>query len=285
MTILDGKALSNKVKEEIRLETIELKKEGITPGLAVILVGDDPASQTYVASKEKSCIAAGIFSEKITMNKDATQDRLLDRIKKLNEDDSIHGILVQLPLPSHIDTTKVLEAIDPRKDVDGFHVNNVGQLVTGKQSLVPCTPLGVMKILEEYNINPMGMDACVVGVSNIVGKPMMNLLLNARATVTVCHSKTKDLAAHTSKADLLVVGVGIPHMIKPDMIKEGAVVIDVGINRMTWGKYEGKLVGDVEFETVADKCSFITPVPGGVGPMTIAMLLKNTLTAAKMSVK
>jgi methylenetetrahydrofolate dehydrogenase (NADP+)/methenyltetrahydrofolate cyclohydrolase len=285
MTILDGKALSNKVKEEIRLETQELKKEGIIPGLAVILVGDDPASQTYVASKEKSCIAAGIFSEKITMDKDATEERLLNRIKKLNEDDSIHGILVQLPLPKHIDTNKVLEAIDPKKDVDGFHVFNVGQLVTGKQSLVPCTPLGVMRILEEYGIDPMGMDACVVGVSNIVGKPMMNLLLNARATVTVCHSKTKDLKAHTSKADLLVVGVGIPHMIKPDMVKEGAVVIDVGINRMTWGKFEGKLVGDVDFETVADKCSYITPVPGGVGPMTIAMLLKNTLTAAKMSMK
>lgn len=285
MTILDGKALSNKVKEEIRLETLELKKEGIIPGLAVILVGDDPASQTYVASKEKSCIAAGIFSEKITMNKDATEERLLDRIKKLNQDDSIHGILVQLPLPKHIDTSKVLEAIDPNKDVDGFHVSNVGQLVTGEQRLVPCTPLGVMRILEEYGINPMGMDACVVGVSNIVGKPMMNLLLNARATVTVCHSKTKDLKAHTSRADILVVGVGIPHMIKPDMVKEGAIVIDVGINRMTWGKYEGKLVGDVEFETVADKCSYITPVPGGVGPMTIAMLLKNTLTAAKMSMK
>jgi methylenetetrahydrofolate dehydrogenase (NADP+)/methenyltetrahydrofolate cyclohydrolase len=282
MTILDGKALSNKVKEEIRLETLELKKEGIVPGLAVILVGDDPASQAYVASKEKSCVAAGIFSEKITMNKDATEERLLDRIAKLNADDSIDGILVQLPLPEHIDTSKVLEAIDPQKDVDGFHVSNVGQLVTGNQTLVPCTPLGVMRILKEYDIDPMGMDACVVGVSNIVGKPMVNLLVNARATVTVCHSKTKDLKAHTSKADLLIVGVGIPHMIKEDMVKDGAVVIDVGINRMTWGKYEGKLVGDVDFETVADKCSYITPVPGGVGPMTIAMLLQNTLTAAKM---
>jgi len=285
MQILDGKALSNKVKEEIRLETLELKKEGIIPGLAVILVGDDPASQTYVASKEKSCIAAGIFSEKITMNIDATQERLLDRIAKLNADDSIHGILVQLPLPEHIDTAKVLEAIDPIKDVDGFHVSNVGQLVTGEPTLVPCTPLGVMRILKEYDINPMGMDACVVGVSNIVGKPMVNLLLNARATVSVCHSKTKDLKAHTSRADLLIVGVGIPHMIKENMVKDGAVVIDVGINRMTWGKYEGKLVGDIDFDTVADKCSYITPVPGGVGPMTIAMLLKNTLTAAKMSIK
>ncbi len=285
MQILDGKALSNKVKEEIRIETAELKKEGIIPGLAVILVGDDPASQTYVASKEKSCIAAGIFSEKITMDKDATQERLLDRIAKLNEDDSIHGILVQLPLPEHIDTSKVLEAIDPKKDVDGFHVSNVGQLVTGNQTLVPCTPLGVMRILKEYGINPMGMNACVVGVSNIVGKPMVNLLVNARATVTICHSKTKNLKEHTSRADLLIVGVGIPHMIKEDMVKEGAVVIDVGINRMTWGKYEGKLVGDIDFDSVADKCSYITPVPGGVGPMTIAMLLQNTLTAAKMSKK
>ncbi len=285
MTILDGKALSNKVKEEIRLETLELKKEGIIPGLAVILVGDDPASKTYVASKEKSCIAAGIFSEKITMDKDATEKRLLDKIAKLNNDNSIHGILVQLPLPSHIDTTKVLEAIDPKKDVDGFHVSNVGQLVTGEPTLVPCTPLGVMRILKEYDINPMGLDACVVGVSNIVGKPMMNLLINARATVTVCHSKTKDLKAHTSRADLLIVGVGIPHMIKADMVKEGAIVIDVGINRMTWGKYKGKLVGDIDFDTVAEKCSFITPVPGGVGPMTIAMLLKNTLISAKKSMK
>ena len=285
MTILDGKALSNKVKEEIRIETAELKKEGIIPGLAVILVGDDPASQTYVASKEKSCIAAGIFSEKITMDKDATQERLLDRIAKLNEDDSIHGILVQLPLPEHIDTSKVLEAIDPKKDVDGFHVSNVGQLVTGNQTLVPCTPLGVMRILKEYGIDPMGMNACVVGVSNIVGKPMVNLLVNARATVTICHSKTKNLKEHTSRADLLIVGVGIPHMIKEDMVKDGAVVIDVGINRMTWGKYEGKLVGDIDFDSVADKCSYITPVPGGVGPMTIAMLLQNTLTAAKMSKK
>jgi len=281
MTILDGKALSNKVKQEIKLKTKELKKEGIVPGLAVILVGDDPASKTYVASKEKSCIEAGIYSEKITMNIDATEERLLDRIEKLNADNSIHGILVQLPLPDHIDTNKVLEAIDPKKDVDGFHVFNVGQLVTGKQSLVPCTPLGVMRILKEYAINPTGMDACIVGVSNIVGKPMMNLLINARATVTVCHSKTKDLKDKTSRADLLIVGVGIPHMIKEDMVKDGAVVIDVGINRMTWGKYEGKLVGDVDYENVASKCSHITPVPGGVGPMTIAMLLTNTLTAAK----
>ncbi len=285
MQILDGKALSNKVKEEIKIETDELKKNGIIPGLAVILVGNDPASQTYVASKEKSCIAAGIFSQKITMNADVTQERLLDRIKKLNEDDSIHGILVQLPLPEHIDTKKVLEAIDAKKDVDGFHVSNVGKLATGNPSLVPCTPLGIMRILKEYDINPQGMDACVVGVSNIVGKPMINLLINARATVTVCHSKTKDLKAHTSRADLLIVGVGIPHIIKADMVKDGAVVIDVGINRMTWGKYEGKLVGDIDYDNVAKKCSFITPVPGGVGPMTIAMLLKNTLAAAKLSTK
>ncbi len=285
MRVLDGKALSNRVKDEIKIETKELKKEGIIPGLAVILVGEDPASQTYVASKEKSCIAAGIFSQKITMNGDTTEQRLLERIEKLNVDESIHGILVQLPLPKHIDTSKVLTAISPKKDVDGFHVCNVGQLVTGEPNLVACTPLGIMRILKEYDINPTGMDVCIVGVSNIVGKPMMSLLLNERATVTACHSKTKDLKAHTSRADLLIVGVGIPHMIKADMVKEGAVVIDVGINRMTWGEYEGKLVGDVDYDNVASKCSFITPVPGGVGPMTIAMLLKNTLKAAKMSVK
>jgi len=281
MQILDGKALSNKVKEDIRLETQELKKEGIIPGLAVILVGSDPASQTYVNSKEKSCIDAGIYSKKITMDTSVSEDTLLDTIKELNNDDSIHGILVQLPLPQHIDTSKVLETIIPEKDVDGFHEYNVGKLVTGNQTLVPCTPLGVMKILKEYNINPAGLDACVIGRSNIVGKPMMNLLVNAGATVTVCHSKTKDLKAHTLRADLLVVGIGRPNMVTADMVKEGAIVIDVGINRLD----TGKLTGDVDYQNVAPKCSYITPVPGGVGPMTIAMLLENTLTAAKMSKK
>ncbi|MBL0703693.1 MAG: bifunctional methylenetetrahydrofolate dehydrogenase/methenyltetrahydrofolate cyclohydrolase FolD [Sulfurospirillum sp.] len=285
MTILDGKSLSNKIKEEVKQETKEIKKNGIIPGLAVILVGDNPASQTYVASKERSCITAGIFSEKIAMNIDASQERLIDKITKLNEDNSIHGILVQLPLPKQIDTNKILETINPKKDVDGFHMFNVGKLSIGNPSLVPCTPLGIMRILKEYDINPTGMDACVVGVSNIVGKPMINLLTNARATVTICHSKTKNLKNHTSKADLLIVGVGIPHVITEDMVKNGAIVIDVGINKMTCGKYKGKLVGDIDYENVSHKCSYITPVPGGVGPMTIAMLLKNTLTAARMSVK
>ena len=281
MTILDGKALSNKVKEEIKIETEKLKSEGLVPGLAVILVGEDPASQTYVNSKEKSCVAAGIYSKKITMDDDTSEDKLLKIIEDLNNDDSIHGILVQLPLPKHIDTSKVLETIIPSKDVDGFHEYNVGKLVTDNQTLVPCTPLGVMRILKEYGINPTGMDACVVGASNIVGKPMLNLLINQRATVTMCHSRTKDLKAHTSRADLLIVGVGIPHMITADMVKDGAIVIDVGINRLD----TGKLTGDVDYENVAPKCSYITPVPGGVGPMTIAMLLENTLTAAKLSRK
>ncbi len=281
MQILDGKALSNKVKEEIKIETQKLKSEGLTPGLAVVLVGEDPASQTYVNSKEKSCIAAGIYSKKITMQDDISEEKLLNTIKELNEDNNIHGILVQLPLPKHIDTSKVLETIIPSKDVDGFHEYNVGKLVTDNQTLVPCTPLGVMRILKEYGINPTGMDACVVGASNIVGKPMFNLLINQRATVTMCHSRTKDLKAHTKRADLLIVGVGIPHMITADMVKDGAIVIDVGINRLD----TGKLTGDVDYENVAPKCSFITPVPGGVGPMTIAMLLENTLTAAKLSRK
>jgi methylenetetrahydrofolate dehydrogenase (NADP+)/methenyltetrahydrofolate cyclohydrolase len=279
MQILDGKALSNKTKENLTIECAELKKEGLIPGLAVILVGLDPASQTYVNMKDKACAETGIFSKKITMSPDVSEEEILDTIKLLNNDASIHGILVQLPLPSHVDTSKILETILPSKDVDGFHNYNVGRLVTGNPTLIPCTPLGVMKILEAYNINPTGLDACVIGVSNIVGKPMLNLLLNARATITVCHSKTKNLKEHTLRADLLVVGVGRINMITADMVKDGAIVIDVGINRLP----NGKLTGDVDYENVASKCSFITPVPGGVGPMTIAMLLENTLKAAKLS--
>lgn len=279
MTLLDGKALSNKIKEQLKVENEILKEKGLVPGLAVILVGEDPASQTYVNSKDKACQAAGIYSKKITMDENTSEEKLLNTIKELNEDESIHGILVQLPLPKHIDSAKVLETIVPEKDVDGFHEYNVGKLVTGNETFVPCTPLGVMKILEEYGINPTGMDACVIGRSNIVGKPMMNLLLNAGATVTITHSKTKDLKAHTLNADLLVVGIGRPNFVTADMVKEGAVVIDVGINRLE----SGKLTGDVDFEGVSKKASFITPVPGGVGPMTIAMLLQNTVTSAKRS--
>ena len=279
MILLDGKAVSNKAKDEIKAEVEKLKKEGLTPGLAVILVGDDPASRTYVNSKEKACEYVGFHSLKIEMSKDTKEEDLLNKIEELNKDDKIHGILVQLPLPSHIDTNKVLETILPSKDVDGFHAYNVGKLVTGDASLIPCTPLGVMRILKEYDINPEGLNACVIGRSNIVGKPMMNLLVNAGATVTVCHSKTKDLKSHTLNADLLVVGIGRANMVKADMVKDGAIVIDVGINRLE----SGKLTGDVDYKEVAPKCSYITPVPGGVGPMTIAMLLQNTLIAAKLS--
>lgn len=277
MQILDGKALSDKFKERLSAENKELKKQGLIPGLAVILVGEDPASKTYVNSKEKSCQAVGIYSKKITMDESVSEEKLLATIIELNNDESIHGILVQLPLPKHINSAKVLETITPTKDVDGFHEYNVGKLVTGNETFVPCTPLGVMKILQEYGINPEGLDACVIGRSNIVGKPMMNLLLNAGATVTACHSKTKNLQEKTLQADLLVVGIGRPNYVTADMVKEGAIVIDVGINRLE----SGKLVGDVDFENVAAKCSYITPVPGGVGPMTIAMLLQNTVTSAK----
>jgi methylenetetrahydrofolate dehydrogenase (NADP+) / methenyltetrahydrofolate cyclohydrolase len=281
MVILDGKALSYKIKEELKQENEILKEKGLVPGLAVILVGEDPASQTYVNSKDKACQVAGIYSQKITMPQQTSQEELLHKIAQLNEDKKIHGILVQLPLPKHINTKEVIQAIKPEKDVDGFHECNVGKLVIDEETFVPCTPLGIMKILEEYDINPVGLNACVVGRSNIVGKPMMNLLLNAGATPTITHSKTKDLKAHTLQADLLVVGIGKANFITADMVKEGAIVIDVGINRLE----NGKLTGDVDFEEVSKKASFITPVPGGVGPMTIAMLLQNTVTAAKRTNK
>ena len=277
MTLMDGKALSSKIKTQLTAECESLKQAGIIPGLAVILVGEDPASKTYVGMKEKSCQAVGINSIMNRLPESTTEEELLAKIDELNNDANVDGILVQLPLPKHIDTDRVLEAVVPNKDVDGFHAYNVGRLVENMDGFVPCTPLGVMKILEEYGINPMGMDAVVIGKSNIVGKPMMNLLINASATVTVCHSKTKDLAKKTSQADLLVVGVGRPLMVTADMVKEGAIVIDVGINRLA----DGRLVGDVDFDNVKDKCSYITPVPGGVGPMTIAMLLSNTVKSAK----
>lgn len=276
MQILDGKALSLKIKEEIKKEVEELKKDGITPGLAVILVGQDPASQTYVKMKAKACKDVGIYSITHEMPEDISEDEIIDTIKMMNKNPNIDGILVQLPLPKHIDTTKILEIIDPKKDVDGFHPYNFGRLNQGLDSFVPCTPLGVMELLKEYNIDVKGMDACVVGASNIVGKPMAALLLNSFATVDICHIFTKDLKEHTKRADLLVVGVGKPNLITEDMVKDGAIIIDIGIN-----KVDGKIVGDVDFENVSKKASYITPVPGGVGPMTIAMLLKNTIKAAK----
>ncbi|WP_103560598.1 bifunctional methylenetetrahydrofolate dehydrogenase/methenyltetrahydrofolate cyclohydrolase FolD [Campylobacter concisus] len=280
MKILDGKAVSLKVKESVKVRAEELKKFGIEPTLAVILVGEDKASQTYVRAKEKACNEYGIKSVAHRLSENTTQAELLALINVLNLDDSIHGILVQLPLPKHIDTNTVLATIDPAKDVDGFHAVNVGKLVSGLDGFVPCTPLGVMEILKEYGIDVAGLNAVVIGRSNIVGKPMANLLLNASATVTVTHSKTKNLKEICKNADLIVAAIGKPFFLKADMVKDGAVVVDVGINRLD----DGRLVGDVDFDEVAPKCSYITPVPGGVGPMTIAMLLNNTILAAQAKI-
>ncbi|MEE3704343.1 bifunctional methylenetetrahydrofolate dehydrogenase/methenyltetrahydrofolate cyclohydrolase FolD [Campylobacter sp. CX2-8023-23] len=277
MQIIDGKEISNRVKQRVKDEALALKSKGITPTLAVVLVGDDKASQTYVASKEKATIACDMGSVAHKLPASTTQSELLALIELLNADDSIDGILVQLPLPKHIDTNSILEAIDPNKDVDGFHAINVGRLNSGLDGFVPCTPLGIMELLKAYNIEVSGKNAVVIGRSNIVGKPMAALLLNAGATVTIAHSKTKDLAKVCQNADIVVVAVGKPNFLKADMIRDGAIVIDVGINRLD----SGKLVGDCDYESVAPKCSMITPVPGGVGPMTIAMLLSNTLKSAK----
>mgnify|MGYP000644249603 FL=1 len=278
MQLIDGKSLAKKVQTTVATEVAQLKQEkNIVPGLAVILIGDDPASHAYVKMKAKACENVGFYSITHSMPDTISQDEIIATIEMMNNNPRIDGILVQLPLPKHVDTDKILEVIDPKKDVDGFHAYNVGRLVTGLDSFVACTPLGVMKMFEEYKIDLRGQDVCVVGASNIVGKPMASLLLNAEATVTITHIYTKDLKAHTSKADIVVVGVGVPGLIKEDMIKEGAIVIDIGINRIE----DGSLVGDVDFENVSPKCSYITPVPGGVGPMTIAMLLSNTLKSAK----
>ncbi len=277
MQILDGKALAAKIRKKAADDVAALKNKGITPGLAVVLVGDDPASHTYVKMKERACEETGIYSIVHKMPIDISEEKILETIEMMNQNPNIDGILIQLPLPAHIDTQKVLNTVSPGKDVDGFHPYNVGNLVLDIDCFVPCTPLGVMKLLEEYDINPKGMDACVVGASNIVGKPMMHLLLNKFATVDICHIHTKDLKAHTKRADLLIVGVGKEKLITEEMVKEGAIVIDIGINKTA----EGKITGDVDFEHIAPKCSYITPVPGGVGPMTIAMLLANTIKAAR----
>lgn len=277
MTLIDGKITSQKIKNEIKEEVIKLKQKGITPTLAVILVGDDPASKTYVASKQKACLACQIGSVMHRLSENTTKNELISLIDVLNADDSIDGILVQLPLPKHIDTNEILRKIDPKKDVDGFCAQNVGALVSGLNGFVPCTPLGIMVLLKEYNINPQGLNALVIGRSNIVGKPMAALLLNAGATVTIAHSKTKNLENLSKNADLIVVAIGKPKFLKKEMIKDKAIIIDVGINRLE----DGSLVGDCDYENLKDKCEFITPVPGGVGPMTIAMLLSNTLKSAK----
>jgi methylenetetrahydrofolate dehydrogenase (NADP+)/methenyltetrahydrofolate cyclohydrolase len=278
MQLIDGKSLANKIHTQVANEVEKLKQEqNIVPGLAVILVGDDPASHAYVKMKAKACEKVGFYSITHNMPDTISQDEIIATIEMMNNNPRIDGILVQLPLPKHIDTNKILEVIDPKKDVDGFHPYNVGRLATNLDGFVPCTPLGVMKMFEEYDIDLEGKDVCVVRASNIVGKPMAALLLNANATVTITHIFTKDLKAHTSKADIVIVGVGVPALIKEDMVKDGAIVIDIGINRLE----DGSLVGDVDFANVSKKCSYITPVPGGVGPMTIAMLLANTLKSAK----
>ena len=278
MQILDGKALSKKIETGVASAVAALKeKSGRVPGLAVILVGNDPASHAYVGMKKKACDRVGFYSVTHEMPATISQEAIEQTIEMMNANPNIDGILVQLPLPPHIDTTRLLELVAPHKDVDGFHPFNAGRLMTGLDGFVPCTPLGVMELLAEYGIDVQGKDAVVVGASNIVGKPMAALLLNANATVTVTHIYTKDLRAHTQNADIVLVGAGVINLIKEDMVKEGAIVIDIGINRAP----DGRLVGDVDFENVAPKCSYITPVPGGVGPMTIAMLLKNTLKAAE----
>ena len=275
--ILDGKAVSAKVKEEVKEEVEALKKQGVSVGLAVIIVGNNPASRTYVNNKKKACEAAGIVSEEYALPEETTQEELLALVEELNHKDSINGILCQLPLPKQLDEEAVIAAISEKKDVDAFSAVNVGHIMIGDYSFLPCTPAGIMEILRHYNIDVAGKECVVIGRSNIVGKPMAMLLLHQNGTVTICHSKTKNLKDVTSRADILVAAVGIPHFVTADMVKEGAVVIDVGMDR----DENGKLCGDVDFAAVEPKASYITPVPGGVGPMTIATLLKNTVTAAK----
>ncbi len=280
VSIIDGSKIAQDIRLKLREETLAFKeKTGLVPGLAVILVGEDPASQVYVGRKGKACEEVGFLSREYKLPADTTEAKLLNLINDLNKDQFIHGILVQLPLPKHIATDKIIAAIDPHKDVDGFHPYNVGGLVTGSPLFIPCTPRGIMELIASTGIELAGKDAVVVGRSNIVGKPMALLLLAQNATVTMCHSKTRDLPTVTSRADVLIAAVGKARMITADMVKEGAVVIDVGVNRVD----NGKLIGDVAFDEVAAKASYITPVPGGVGPMTIAMLMKNTLDAAKMT--
>ena len=278
--IIDGKLISKEEREKIAARTAALREKGVTPGLAVIIVGEDPASQVYVRNKHRACGEVGFYSEVITMSESASEEELLSKIGELAENDKIDGILVQLPLPKHIDEKKVIAAIPPEKDVDAFHLENTGRIMLGEYRYLPCTPAGIMTMLEHEKVEVAGKECVVVGRSNIVGKPMAMLLLNKSGTVTVCHSKTKNLAEVTRRADILVVAVGKAGFITGDMIKEGAVVIDVGINRGD----DGKLHGDVDFDSAFPVASAITPVPGGVGPMTITTLLRNTLTAAERRV-
>ncbi len=280
--IISGKIVSAQVREELKAQTEEMvEKYGIRPGLAVIIVGDDPASKVYVNNKEKGCAEVGYYSEVYRLPAETTQDELLALVNKLNKDEKIHGILCQLPLPKHLDENAVILAIDPEKDVDAFHPVNVGRIMIGDYSFLPCTPAGVMRLIESTGVDITGKECVVIGRSNIVGKPQAMLLLHKNATVTICHSRTKDLASVTKRADILVVAIGKADFVTGDMVKDGAIVIDVGMNR----KADGKLTGDVDFASVEPKASYITPVPGGVGPMTISMLLTNTMTAAKNAIK
>ena len=274
--ILDGKVMSAELKAEIARKTEELKKRGVTPGLAVILVGNDPASEIYVRNKGNGCEETGMLSRTIRMNEDTTQEALEAEIDRLNADSAIHGILVQLPLPKHLDEQAALAKILPEKDVDGFHLINAGRLMTGNPGVTACTPKGALYMIKSTGVDLTGKEAVVIGRSNIVGKPMAMLLLQENCTVTICHSRTQNLAEHTRRADILVAAVGKAGFVTADMVKDGAIVIDVGINRV-----DGKVRGDVDFDAVKEKASWITPVPGGVGRMTIAMLLANTLEAAE----
>lgn len=276
--ILDGKLVSQRIKNELKEKVADMKEKGVSVGLAVVIVGDDPASRIYVNSKKKACEEIGIYSEEHALPKATSEQELLALVDKLNHDDKIDGILVQLPLPSHIDEKKIINAIDPKKDVDAFHPVNVGKIMIGDFDFLPCTPAGVMELIAESGIEISGKNCVVIGRSNIVGKPQAMLLLHKNGTVTICHSKTKNLKEIVKNADIVVAAVGVPQMVTGDMIKEGAVVIDVGMNRLE----NRKLVGDVNFEECEKKAAAITPVPGGVGPMTIAMLMKNTVKAAEL---
>lgn len=276
--IINGKQVSQNIKERIKKEVSELKEKGVIPGLAVVIVGDNPASRVYVNSKKKACEELGMYSEEHALSAETTEEELLALIKKLNNDDKINGILVQLPLPKHLDEKLIINNILPEKDVDAFHPVNVGKIMIGDFNFLPCTPAGVMELIKETGIEIAGKECVIIGRSNIVGKPQAMLMLHNNATVTICHSKTKDLKEVVKRADIVVAAVGVANMVTKDMVKEGAVVIDVGMNRLE----NGKLCGDVDFEGVSEVASFITPVPGGVGPMTIAMLMENTLTSAKL---
>lgn len=279
MELIDGKELAKKIRANLKTEVDKLKQQGITPKLAVIMVGDDKASSMYVRNKSRACNEIGIEFEEFLKGQDTTQEELLSLIQKLNKREDVHGILLQSPIPQHLDIREAFNLIDYKKDVDGFNPVNVGRLSIGEDAFISCTPHGVIRMLEEYNIPIEGKRAVIIGRSNIVGKPLIQCLLSKNATVTVCHSKTQNIGEMTKEADILIAALGRPKFVKEDMVKPGAVVIDVGINRND----EGKLVGDVDFENVSKKASYITPVPGGVGPMTIAMLMENVVKAAKMT--